>query len=119
MITMQNGTPDNLLALSVAGTVVAGDVDRIFEAWLNGRETKAGRDRLVLEVDRDFDGYDAEIVHAVSHFNAARRRFERIAVIADANFSDFAREELARVYCGALRFFPVSDAGAGFAWASA
>ncbi|MCI4678731.1 hypothetical protein K9U39_07485 [Rhodoblastus acidophilus] len=121
MIRMLSGSPDNLLALLVGGTVIERDIETIVGAWLDEHEDHVGHDRLVLEVEHDFDGYDAEIVHALSHFAAPKRRFERIAVVADGSFSPFAREMLALSYGGLLRFFPADETNISlaFAWAAA
>lgn len=119
MIRILNGPPDNVLALSIAGTVIEPDVDPIVRAWLAAHNDNIGHDRLVLEVEEDFDGYGAELVHALAHFGAPKRRFERIAVVADSNFSLFSREALARSYGGDLRFFPMNEVEEGLAWAAA
>ncbi len=120
MIRTLSGTRDDLLSLDLSGTVIEADLDPVLGDWLTRNGDASRSPRLVLTVHPDFDGYDAEIVHALGRVGAwSRHGFDRIAVIAGETLSPFARTALDDAVDGDLRFFAPNETADALVWAAA
>jgi hypothetical protein len=109
--------PDRIIALRASGTVMARDVDEAIASQAGaGGSTAAG---LVVVIDRDFDGYLAELARGLSNAALAHRALVKLAVVTEegkmpeAQLSGFDKSAVP------VRFFAASDRTAAFEWAVA
>ena len=89
MLERLQDAPDQVIGLSASGTVIARDIeDAIRLSAGPGGSTPAG---LVVVVERDFDGFFAEIARALTDASRAHKSLVRLALVTDADRLDEAR----------------------------
>jgi len=115
MLERLQDAPDQIIALSASGTVIARDVEAAVRASVGpGGSTPAG---LVIIVARDFDGYFAEIARGLTDASGAHKSLARLALVADADTLDEAR--LSGFDGSLVRLFTTADRKAALDWAAA
>ncbi|MGO9423444.1 STAS/SEC14 domain-containing protein [Roseiarcus sp.] len=114
MLERMQETPQHALALKASGTVMARDVEAAIEAALGSTTAATG---LVVVVDRDFDGYFAELSRGLATVALAHKNMVRIAVVTEADRMDEAK------LCGwsaspvPIRLFAANERRAAYDWA--
>ncbi|MCB1492128.1 MAG: hypothetical protein KDJ77_10085 [Rhodobiaceae bacterium] len=115
MITPIATTPDNVAGLRVGGTVIAGDLEAALRKAKADADGKASDLRLVLVIDKDFDGYQAELVHALTDTDV---RFRRTAVVAETSVMRSIGAELSPAAGTAFRMFASNHVWQAIDWAA-
>ena len=88
MLERIQDAPAQTLALKASGTIMARDVEAAIEAALGPSSAATG---LVVVIDRDFDGYLAELARGLANAALAHRSLVKLAVVTDADRMDEAR----------------------------
>jgi len=117
MIRNLKDAPANVLALSLSGTVIESDLVNAVNNWANVNAPE-GPAAIVLQMEEDFDGYDAEIVNALASGDLDCR-IGRVAVLAGDSFSPLTEAELADVTPGGIKVFGRDAAAQAYAWLAA
>ena len=116
MLERIQDAPAEMLALRASGTILAQDVEAAIEAALGASNAARG---LVIVIDRDFDGYFAELSRGLANAALAHRSLVKLALVADAD-----RMEGAKLSSGfdvsavPIRLFDSADRNAAFDWAA-
>ena len=114
MLQRLQDAPDQVIGLSASGTVVARDIeDAICLSTGPGGATPAG---LVVVVDRDFDGYFAEIGRALANAPRTHTSLVRLALVTDADRLGEAR--LSGFGDSPVRLFATAEQKAALEWAA-
>jgi hypothetical protein len=115
MLERLQDAPDQVIGLCASGTVVARDIeDAIRLSAGPGGSSPAG---LVVVVDRDFDGYFAEIARALTEASRDHEALVRLALVTDADRLDEAR--LSGFDGAPVRVFATAERKAALDWAAA
>ncbi len=104
------------LVLRASGTIMARDVEAAIEAALGQSDAATG---LVLVIDRDFDGYFAELARGLANVALAHKSLVRFAVITNADQIDEAKLSGFDVAADSIRLFAAADQRAALDWAAA
>ena len=116
MLERMQDAPEHALALKASGTVMARDVEQAIEAALGSASAATG---LVVVVDRDFDGYFAELARGLANVALAHKTIVRIAVVTDADRMDEARLNPWSASAVSIRLFATDERRAAYDWADA
>jgi hypothetical protein len=116
MLERITDAPAHALALKASGTVLERDVDAAIEAAI-GKSTASTA--VVIVIDRDFDGYFAELARGLTNASLAHKNLVKLAVVTDLDRMDEARHSGFDVSAVPIRLFPTSDRNAAYAWADA
>jgi len=115
MLERLQDAPDQVVGVNASGTVVARDIEEAIRLSAGpGGSTPAG---LVVVVDRDFDGYFAEIARALTEASRAHTSLVRLALVTDADRLDEAR--LSGFEGSPVRLFATTERKAALDWAAA
>ena len=104
------------LALKASGTVLERDVDAAIEAAIGKSTASTG---FVIVIDRDFDGYFAELARGLTNASLAHKNLVKLAIVTDPDRMEEARLSGFDVSAVPIRLFPSSDRNAAYAWADA
>ncbi len=107
---------DQFIGLCASGTVMARDVEEAIGALAVVGSVPAG---LVFVVDRDFDGYFAEVVRGLVNASLAHRSLVKLAVVTEAEQMEEARLAGFDRAAAPVRLFTSTDRKAAFDWAAA
>ena len=108
--------PALTLALKACGTIMARDVGQAIEAAIGQSTASTG---LVIVVDRDFDGYFAELARGLTNASLAHKNLVKLAVVTDPDRMEEARLSGFDLPAAPVRLFPSSERIAALAWADA
>ncbi len=115
MLQRIQDAPAETLALKASGTVMARDVEAAIEAALGSSNAATG---LVVVIDRDFDGYLAELSRGLANAALAHRSLVKLAVVADADQIAEARLSGFEASAVPIRLFGAADRNLAFDWAA-
>ena len=115
MLERIQDAPAEMLALRASGTILAQDIEAAIEAALGGSTAARG---LVIVIDRDFDGYLAELSRGLANAALAHRSLVKLAVVADSDRMDEAKLSGFDVSAVPIRLFAAADQNAAFDWAA-
>src|SRR5208283_2898518 len=116
MLERMEGATQHALALKASGVVMARDVEAAIEAALGTTSAATG---LVVVIDRDFDGYFAELARGLASVSLAHKNIVRIAVVtepdrlAEAKLNEWAAAAVT------IRLFASDESRAACDWADA
>ena len=115
MLERIQDAPAQTLALKASGTVMARDVEAGVEACIGSSSAASG---LVVVIDRDFDGYLAELARGLANAALAHRSVVKLAVVADSDRLDEARLSGFSASAVPVRLFAAADRNLAFDWAA-
>jgi SpoIIAA-like len=115
MLERIQDAPAQTLALKANGTIMAQDVEAAIEAALGSSTAASG---LVIVIDRDFDGYFAELSRGLAKASLAHRSLVKLAVVTDADRMDEAKLAGFEKSAVPIRLFAAADRNAAFDWAA-
>ena len=116
MLEPMHDAPAQALALKASGTITAGDVEKAIEGALASSSAATG---LVVVIDRDFDGYFAELARGLKHASLAHKNLVRLAVVTEADRMDEAQLSGFDIAAVPIRLFTANDRRAAYDWAAA
>jgi len=116
MLERVEDAPVHTLALQASGTVVARDVEAAISAAV---APTSGATGLVVVVDRDFDGYFAELARGLTSAALAHKNLVKLAVVTDPDRMEEARISGFEVSPVTVRLFPTAERKAALEWAAA
>jgi len=111
MLQRMQNAPAHTLALKASGMIMARDVEAAIEAALGSTNAATG---LVIVIERQFDGYFAELSRGLANASAARKNLARIAVVTEADRMDEAKLGGLDVSADPIRLF--ADLPAAYDW---
>jgi hypothetical protein len=114
MLEQVQDAPPHALALSASGTVMAHDVEAALESALGASNAATG---LVIVIDRDFDGYLAELARGLANASLAHKNLVKLAIVTD--LTDEAKLAGFDVSAVPVRLFASTDRRAALDWAAA
>jgi hypothetical protein len=114
MLEQVHDGPAQTVALRASGTVLAGDVETAINAALG--EAATG---LVVIIDKDFDGYFAELARGLATAALAHKSLVKLAVVVDPEQMDGARLNSFEASPVHIRQFARADENAALEWAAA
>jgi hypothetical protein len=114
MLERMPDAPAHALALKASGTVMARDIEAAIETALGSSSLSTG---LVIVIDRDFDGYLAELSRGLAAVSLAHKNLVKIAVVTDADRMHEARLSGFGVSAVPIRLFATGDRRAAYDWA--
>ena len=115
MLERIQDAPAHTLALKASGTVMARDIEAALEAAIGPSSAASG---LVVVIDRDFDGYFAELARGLANVALAHRALVKLAVVADSDRMDEARLSGFSASAVPVRLFAAADRSLAFDWAA-
>ena len=115
MLERIQDAPAHTLALKASGTIMAQDIEAAIQAALGSSNAASG---LVIVIDRDFDGYFAELARGLANASLAHRSLVKLAVVTDADRMEEARLSGFDVSAVPIRLFAAADRNAAFDWAA-
>ena len=115
MLERIQDAPVETLALKASGTVMAQDIEAAIEAALAPSSASSG---LVVVIDRDFDGYFAELSRGLANASLAHRSLVKLALVTDVDRMDEARLSGFDKSAVPIRLFATRDRNAAFDWAA-
>ena len=115
MLERIQDAPAQTLALKASGTVMARDVEAAIEAALGSSSAASG---LVVVIDRDFDGYLAELSRGLAKAALAHRSLVKLALVADSDRMAEARFSGFEASAVPIRLFAAADRRLAFDWAA-
>ena len=115
MLERLSNLPKEIIGFRATGTVIASDVEKSL-ADLAGSEGTIDAKGLAVVVDRDFDGYFAELARGMAHASSAYKSLEKLAVVVDADRMGEARPSSFDGTAANVRLFATPDRTAAFAW---
>ena len=116
MLERLQDAPAHAVALKASGTVLARDVESALAAALGPSNAATG---LVVVIDRDFDGYLAELARGLSQASLAHKTLVRVAVVTEADRMEETRLGGFDVAAVPIRLFAANDRRAAYDWAAA
>jgi hypothetical protein len=116
MLERVQDAPAQTLALRVSGTIMAPDVEAAIEEVLGRSEAATG---LVIVVDRDFDGYFAELARGLTSASLTHKSLVKLAVVTETTRMDEARLSGFDVAAVPVRLFDAADQRVAMEWAAA
>ena len=116
MLERTRDQPEHALALEASDTVIARDVEAAVDAALGASTVGTG---LVIVVNRDFDGYFAEIARGLASVSVGHKNVVKIAVVTEADRMDEAKLISWSASAVPIRLFPAAERHAAYAWADA
>jgi glucose-6-phosphate dehydrogenase assembly protein OpcA len=115
MLERIQDAPAQTLALKASGTIMAQDVEAAIQAALGSSNAASG---LVIVIDRDFDGYLAELARGLANAALAHRSLVKLAVVTDADRMEEAKLSGFDVSAVPIRLFATADRNLAFGWAA-
>ena len=115
MLERIQDAPAQTLALKASGTIMARDIEAAIEAALGPSPAATG---LVVVIDRDFDGYMAEIGRGLANAALAHRALVKLAVVTDADRMDEASLGGFNTSAVPIRLFATADRNLALDWAA-
>ena len=106
----------HILALRASGTVMARDVEAAIDAAVGPSGAETG---LVIVIDRDFDGYFAEVAQGLANAALAHKSLVRLAVVTDADRMDEVKLGGFDVSADHMQLFAAADQKVALDWAAA
>ena len=117
MITLLNGYPDDVLALSATGQVTADDYRTILVPEAEARLKRHDRIRVLYVIGVGFEGFSPGAMIADAEFGFGHlRELGRIALVTDVIWIKEAARLLAPLFRVPLRMFPNAEFDAARAW---
>lgn len=117
MITVLEGYPDTVLAVSGTGKVTAKDYRDILIPEAARRIEKHDKMRLFCVLDDQFEGLTAGAAWADLKLGISRwNEFDRLAVVTDTTWIKDAILLLTPIYRHPMRVFPNAEFDAAKAW---
>jgi hypothetical protein len=116
MLERMKDVAERALVLEASGTVMAGDVEAAVEAALGPTSAAKG---LVIVINRDFDGYLAQLARGLANVSVAHKTIVRIAVVADAGLMEEAKLDPWGASAVPIRLFSREERRAAYDWAEA
>ena len=116
MLDRVQDAPADTLALRASGTIVARDVEAAIEAAIGASTASTG---VVIVIDRDFDGYFAELARGLANSSLAHKNLVKLAVVTDADRMDEAKLSGFDVSAVPIRLFAANQRSAAYNWAAA
>jgi len=113
MLERIQDAPAHALALRASGTIMARDVEAAIEAALGTASTG-----VVIVIDRDFDGYLAELARGLANAALAHKNLVKLAVVTEADRMDEAKLSGFDVSAVPIRLFVAADQKAALDWAA-
>ena len=115
MLERIQDAPAQTLALKASGTIMARDIEAAIEAALGPSSAATG---LVVVIDRDFDGYMAELARGLANAALAHRSLVKLAVVTDADRMDEASLSGFSTSAVPIRLFATADRNLALDWAA-
>ena len=116
MLEQIQDAPAHALALEASGTIVARDVEVAIATALGQSTAATG---AVVVIDRDFDGYFAELSRGLASAALAHKNLVRLAIVTDADRMDEARLSGLEKSAVPIRLFAANERRAAYDWAAA
>jgi len=116
MLDRLQDAPAHALALRASGTIMARDVEAAIGAAIGPSTLSTG---VVIVIDRDFDGYFAELARGLANSSLAHKNLVKLAVVTDADRMDEAKLSGFDVSAVTIRLFAASERNAAYDWAAA
>ncbi len=113
MLERVQDAPPDALVLRASGTIMAGDVEAAIGTSLGAASTG-----VVIVIDRDFDGYFAELGRGLANVSLAHKNLVKLAVVTDADRMDEAKLSGFDVSAVPIRLFATPDQRAAMDWAA-
>jgi hypothetical protein len=110
MIALEQGFPDNVIAVDCKGRVTRSDYERVLIPAVEAALKKHDKLRLYYHVGSGFEGIDPGAVFedmkvGFSHLT----RWERIAIVTDVEWIRLAIRAFAFLMPGAVKFFDIAE----------
>ncbi len=115
MLERIQDAPGETLALRASGTILSQDIEAAIQAAMGASSAARG---LVIVIDRDFDGYFAELARGLAKAALAHRSLVKLAIVADADRMDEAKLSGFEVSAVPIRLFVAKDRNMAFDWAA-
>ncbi len=116
MLEPMQDAPAHALALKASGTIMAADVEMAIDAAL---KASSGATGVVVVIDREFDGYFAELARGLKHASLAHKNLVKVAVVTEADRMDEAKLSGFDAPAVPIRLFAANDRQAAYDWAAA
>src|SRR5271167_1770947 len=116
MLEPLRDAPAHALALKASGTIMAKDIESAIATALGASDASTG---LVVVIDRDFDGYFAELARGLKHASLAHKNLVKVAVVTEADRMDEAKLSGFDAPAVPIRLFAANDRRAAYDWAAA
>ena len=116
MLEQMKDATERAVTLEASGTVMARDVEAAVEATLGPTVAATG---LVIVIDRDFDGYLAELARGLASVSVAHKTIVRIAVVIAADQMEEAKLSPWSASAVPVRLFSTEQRRAAYDWADA
>ena len=116
MLEPLQDAPAHALALKASGTIMAKDVESAIATALGASDASTG---LVVVIDRDFDGYFAELARGLKHASLAHKNLVKVAVVTEADRMEEAKLSGFDAPAVPIRLFAANDRRAAYDWAAA
>jgi hypothetical protein len=113
MLERIQDAPAHALALKASGTIMARDVESAIEAALGTASTG-----IVIVIDRDFDGYLAELARGLANAALAHKNLVKLAVVTEADRMEEAGLSGFDISAVPIRLFDSADRNVAFEWAA-
>ncbi|MCP5431782.1 MAG: STAS/SEC14 domain-containing protein [Alphaproteobacteria bacterium] len=111
---------DGLVRVAVHGRLTGADYESFVPEFERMMARMRGRVPMLIELAPDFAGWNCDALWRDLEFGLAHRRdFERVAVVGDKAWEEWAIKLFAPFFRADIRYFGRSDREAARAWASA
>ena len=107
--------PATTLALKASGTIMARDVEAAIEAALGPSSAATG---LVVVIDREFDGYMAELARGLATAALAHRSLVKLARRHRPRPDGRGQPQRLQTSAVPIRVFATADRNMAFDWAA-
>ena len=116
MLDRVQDAPADTLALRASGTILARDVEVAIETAIGSSIASTG---VVIVIDRDFDGYFAELARGLANSSLAHKNLVKLAVVTETDRMDEAKLSGFDVSAVPIRLFGANERNAAYNWAAA
>lgn len=117
MIHISDESAGNVLILEATGKLTDEDYKQVLIPRLEAIISEHGKARLLLDMGDRFEGWELKAMWDDAHFGLAHRKdFEKMAVIADRHWVEWALKVGALLIQGELKTFPPSERAEAHRW---
>ena len=120
MITLTQGTADNIVEAEAAGKVTAQDYDEVLLPAVDAASEGGRRARLLYVLGADFDGYEAEAAMDDARMGLHHwSDFDKIALVTDHEGYRVMERALGFLMPGEVKVFTLDERDEARAWVEA
>jgi SpoIIAA-like len=117
MIVLEQGFPDNVVAVACKGHVTRSDYERVLIPAVDGALRKHDKLRLYYHIGSEFDGIDpGAVLEDMKVGFSHLARWERIAIVTDISWIRLVIRAFAFLIPGDVKFFDVAEDKSARAW---